>query len=140
MWASPRDVRVVGAADTVEDLCVDGTSYDLTLMTPGRSRSLRRACDSAAIGQVAEALEPALAAALGHDGRFDAIYPGGAGFASAREAYADLVAHGGTLKPEPRGRVQPPGVAPAPDETAATPPAAREAPAPASSGARRSGH
>jgi hypothetical protein len=132
MWAAPRDVRVTEGADTVEDICVDGASYDVTLVVPGRSRSLRRACDAAAVGQVAEALEPALAAALGHDARFDAIYPGGASFASSREAYRDLIAHGGALKPDPRARKQPPGVAPAPDDDAApTPTAPRPGPAPA---------
>jgi hypothetical protein len=134
MWAAPRDVRVTEGADTVEDLCVDGTSYDLTLVVPGRSRSLRRACDAAAIGQVAEALEPALAAALGHDTRFDTIYPGGPSFAAARDAYRDLIAHGGALKPQTHARVQPPelgpGGAPAAGEAAATPAAARPERAP----------
>ncbi len=140
MWAAPRDVRVTEGGDTVEDLCVDGASYDLTLVVPGRARSLRRACDPAAVGQAAEALEPALAAALGHDPRFDAIYPGGASFAAARDAYRDLIAHGGTLKPETRARVQPPelgpGVAPAADEAAATPPAAPAKPQPGPEPAR----
>jgi len=144
MWAAPRDVRVTEGADTVEDLCVDGTSYDLTLAVAGRARSLRRACDSAAVGQVAEALEPALRAALGHDARFDAIYPGGASFAVARDAYRDLIAHGGALKPETRARVQPPELgpgAPVADDAAATPPAAPRKPPgpgarPGSSGAR----
>jgi hypothetical protein len=139
MWASPRDVQVREAKGAAEEVCLDGAAYDLTLVTPGRSRSLRRACDPAAVGQVADALEPALQAALGHDARFDVIYRGGASFAAEREAYRDLVAAGGSLKPQPHARAQPPGVAPAPDE--ATPPAAGPAPArppsaPGSSAAR----
>jgi hypothetical protein len=132
MWKAPRDVRVSQGPDLVESVCVDGTDYDLTLMVPGRSRSLRRSCDSAAIGEVAEALEPALGAAMGHDPRFDVIFPGGGSFAGARDAYRDLVSHGGSLKPDPHARPQPPGVAPAPDEAAAMPPAPAPGPRPAS--------
>ena len=116
LWAAPRDVRVSEGPDISEEVCVDGTAYDLTLMVPGRARSVRRACDSAAIGQAAAPLEAALTAALGHDPRFDVIFPSGAGFASARKAYGELIAHGGLLKPDPKARPQPPGVEPAPDE------------------------
>jgi hypothetical protein len=123
MWAAPRDVRVSQGPDLADSVCVDGTDYDLTLMVPGRARSLRRSCDGAAIGEVAEALEPTLRAAMGHDPRFDVIFPGGASFAGPRDAYRDLVSHGGSLKPDPRTRAQPPGVAPVPDDAAATPPA-----------------
>jgi hypothetical protein len=116
LWSAARDVRVSEGPDIAEEVCVDGTAYDLTLMIPGRARSLRRACDSAAIGQAAAPLEAALAAALGHDPRFDVIFPSGADFAPATKAYADLVTHGGMLKPDPKARPQPPGVEPAPDE------------------------
>ncbi|MGZ6020599.1 MAG: hypothetical protein ACXWKO_18185 [Phenylobacterium sp.] len=116
LWAAPRDVRVSEGPDISEDVCVDGTAYDLTLMVAGRARSVRRACDSAAIGQAAGPLETALAAALGHDPRFDVIFPAGADFAPARRAYAELIGHGGMLKPDPKARPQPPGVEPAPDE------------------------
>jgi len=115
LWSAPRGVRVSEGPDISEEVCVDGTAYDLTLMIPGRARSVRRACDSAAIGQAAAPLEAALTAALGHDPRFDVIFPTGPSFAAARKAYADLVAHGGMLKPDPKARPQPPGVAPAPD-------------------------
>jgi hypothetical protein len=115
LWAAPRDVRVSEGLDISESVCVDGVAYDLTLMVPGRARSVRRACDSAAIGQAAAPLEAALSAALGHDARFDVIFPSGASFASARAAYAGLIAHGGALKPDPKARPQPPGVEPAPD-------------------------
>jgi hypothetical protein len=115
LWAAPRDVRVSEGPDISESVCVDGVAYDLTLIIPGRARSIRRACDSAAIGQAAAPLEAALSAALGHDARFDVIFPSGASFASARAAYAGLTAHGGALKPDPKARPQPPGVEPAPD-------------------------
>jgi hypothetical protein len=108
MWAAPRDVRV-SEPDTAEGVCVDGTAYDLTLVVPGRASTIRRACDIAAIGQAADALEPALRAALGHDPRFDVIFPGGIDFTAPRTAYRDLVAQGGALKPDPQARRQPPG-------------------------------
>jgi hypothetical protein len=115
LWAAPRSIKVSEGADIAEEVCVDGTAYDLTLVAAGRSRSVRRACNSAAIGQAADVLQPVLRAALGHDPRFDAIFPGGIDFAAARSAYRDLIAHGGVLKPDPQARPQPPGVAPAPD-------------------------
>ena len=96
-------------------VCVDGTAYDLTLLVPGRSRSIRRSCDNAEIGQAADILEPVLRAALGHDPRFDVIYPGGADFSGPRNAYAGLVRDGGSLKADPNARPQPPGVEPAPE-------------------------
>lgn len=130
LWSSPRDVRASQGPGLADDVCVDGTDYDLTLVVPGQARSLRRSCDSAAVGQAADVLEPVLRAALGHDARFDVIFPGGANFAGTRDAYRDLLAHGGALKPDPHARPQPPGVPPAPDEAAATPPAPRPAPSP----------
>lgn len=113
LWAAPREVRVAEATDTADALCIDGTSYDLTLVVPGKSRSVRRACDSAEVGQAADVLEAALGAALGHEPRFDVIYPTGASFASARSAYRQLVAEGGQLKPAPHSRPQPPTFQPA---------------------------
>lgn len=118
LWDAPREVRVAEGLDAADALCVDGTSYDLTLVVPGKSRSVRRACDSAEVGQAADVLEAALSAALGHEPRFDVIYPTGASFETARAAYRQLVAEGGQLKPAPRSRPQPPAVeeaaAPAP--------------------------
>lgn len=122
VWAAPHAVRVSEGPDVAEDVCVDGTSYDLTLVVPRRSRSIRRACDDAAIGQAADVLQPALRAALGHDARFDVIFPRGADFAAARTAYRDLIAHGGALKPDPQARPRPPGAAPPPEEPVPTPP------------------
>jgi hypothetical protein len=93
----------------VTAVCVDGTAYDLVLAEPGRAKTLHRACADAEVGQAADALEPALRAALGHDNRFDVIFPRGADFAAARAAYQGLAAHGGALKPDPDARPQPPG-------------------------------
>jgi hypothetical protein len=114
LWQAPREVRVRESGGAAEAVCVDGTSYDLTLVVPGRSRSARRACDNAEIGQAADVLEPVLRAAMGQDPRFDVLFPGGPNFAGARGAYQDLVSEGGALRPDPEARPQPPGVEPAP--------------------------
>jgi hypothetical protein len=122
MWAAPREVRVDYGGGAAEAICVDGASYDLTLVVPGRSWSLRRACDTAEVGQVADAVEPVLRAALGHEPRFDVLYPGGADFANIRSAYQELLAGGGSLKPDPNTRAQPPGFEPQPQAEAAPAP------------------
>jgi hypothetical protein len=123
MWRTPREVRVQEAGAS-EAVCIEGTSYDLTLVVPGRSVALRRACDSAEIGQVADALEPLLGAALGHEPRFDVVFPRGADFSSARRMYEGLVAEGGTLKADPQARPQAPAFEPPPEPAPAdvTPP------------------
>ncbi|MDE2486753.1 MAG: hypothetical protein KGO51_05085 [Alphaproteobacteria bacterium] len=128
MWRSPRMVQVAepGAA---EGLCVDGVAYDVTLAVPGRSWSLHRECDDAAIGQVADALEPTIKAALGHDPRFDVLFPHGGDFSVQRKIYQDLIAGGGSLKPSPVARLAPPGAEPAP-RPEARPPATPAAPPP----------
>ena len=146
LWTSPRDVRVVepGAADA---LCLEGTSYDITLVTAGRSVTLHRACDPAEVGEAADVLEAVLGAALGHDGRFDVVFTGGANFANARGAYRDLHEGGGRLKVNPDARLAPPGAEPAPGpEPEPTPPAAGppgsalpSPPPPAPGGSPRSG-
>jgi hypothetical protein len=114
MWPSPREVQAVRDAATTEIVCVAGVGYDLTLLVPGRARSLHRACDDVAVGQVAPALEAALRAALGHDARFDVLYPGGVGFAAERQAFLDFTGGGGVLKAAPGARSPPPGLEPAP--------------------------
>jgi hypothetical protein len=106
MWASPRDVRVMDPRVSTDAVCIDGISYDLTLVIPGRTRALRRACDDVEVGQVADALSPAIAAALGHEPRFDVLFRRGADFAAAKAAYADLVQNGGGLRPDPQARPQ----------------------------------
>lgn len=135
MWATPREVRVMEGGGASETVCVEGTSYDLTLVTPGRSTHLRRACDSAEIGQIADAIEPVLRAALGHEPRFDVIFPGGADFGQARRMYESVIRDGGVLKADPNARPQapasepPPEIAPAAEGPTPTP---SPAPGPAS--------
>ena len=122
-WASPREVRVDEGGGAADAVCVDGTSYDLTLLVPGRARSLRRACDNAEVGQVADLIEPVLQAAYGRDPRFDAVFPTGVSFAGARGAYQDLIAGGGRLKETATPRQRPPGLegAPTPEDAPAPP-------------------
>jgi hypothetical protein len=129
MWSAPRvvQVRASGASGGV---CVDGVSYDLTLVVPGRARSLHRACDSEAIGQVADALEPALRAALGHDPRFDVLFRGRIDFSLDRSAYQELLAGGGGLRPDPAAREPPEPEAAPPTEGAPTPAAPAAPPTP----------
>ena len=124
LWDSPREVRVDEGSGAADVLCVEGTSYDLTLAVPGQTRSVRRACDTAEIGQAADVLEAVLGLALGHEPRIDVIYPGGADYSAARSAYRDLIAEGGRLKTAPNTRLQPPSFSSPPpsDEEPATSP------------------
>ena len=131
MWQTPRMVQVK-AGGVTEGVCVNGVGYDVTLLVPGRSRSLHRACEDEAIGQVADVLEPVLRAALGHDPRFDVLYPGGINYGLDRKAYQALIAGGGSLRADPNGRAQPPGAEPAPQSEASRPPAAAPSAVPAS--------
>jgi len=114
MWRAPREVQAVRNAGATETVCVAGVGYDLTLLIPGATRTLHRACDDVAVGQAADVLEPVLRAALGHEPRFDVLYPGGVSFAAEREAFQDFAAAGGVLRPQPNSRAQPPGFEPAP--------------------------
>jgi hypothetical protein len=114
MWDAPREVQTVRNASTTDVVCVAGVGYDLTLLTSAGARTLHRACDDIAVGQVADVLEPALRAALGHEPRFDVLYPGGISFQAERQAYQDFIAGGGVLKPDPRARAPAPGSEPAP--------------------------
>ena len=108
-WNAPRNVLVLeeGSEPAV---CADGTAYDLTLAVGGRSRSIRRACDNAEIGQAADILEPLLRAALGHEPRFDIVFRNRIDFAAARSAYQGLIQGGGQLKADPLSRPQAPGL------------------------------
>ena len=114
MWASPREVQAVQAATSTETICVSGVGYDLTLVTAQGAHSLHRACDDVAVGQVADALEPALRAALGHDPRFDVMFRNRIDFGLERQAYQAFAASGGVLKRSPNSRSRPPGAEPEP--------------------------
>lgn len=122
LWAAPREVRVVEEAGAADALCLEGASYDLTLATPGAVRSVRRACDNAAVGQAAAVLETVFAAALGHEPRFDVVYPTGADFSGAKAEYARLTSGGGQLKAAPNSRPQAPTFTPPPEEPEAAAP------------------
>jgi hypothetical protein len=122
VWNAPRHVRVVEGGDSADALCVDGVSYELTLLVPGRARSVRRACDPAEVGQAADVLEAVLSLALGHEPRFDVLFASGADFSRARRAYETLIAEGGALNPAPQGRPQPPTFEPPPEEPEGAPP------------------
>jgi hypothetical protein len=130
-WSSPKDVQVEEAG-AVGGLCVKGVAYDLTLVARDWSRSLRRACDPAAVGEAADVLEPVIAAALGHDARFDVLFPKGADFGAERRAWRRLIEGGGRLAPDPKARAAAPGDEPAPgaEPEAPTPPAPAPQPAP----------
>jgi len=114
MWASPREVQTVRGAATTETVCVSGVGYDLTLLTSDGARSLHRECDDVAVGQTADALEPVLQAALGHDPRFDVMFRNRIDFGLERQAYQEFAASGGLLKPSANSRSRAPGAEPAP--------------------------
>jgi len=109
-WGQPRSVIVDYGGGAVSALCVDGVSWDVTLVVPGQARHLRRACDDAEVGSIAQILSSAVGAAVGRDPRFDAVLPRGADFSRQAQAYADLVASGGRLIPGESNRPQPPAV------------------------------
>lgn len=97
-WSQPRAVTVDYGGDTVSAVCVDGVSWDVTLVIQDQARHLRRACDDAEIGSIAPILAPLVSAALGHDPRLDVALPSGADFSRQSAAYAALIKSGGRLK------------------------------------------
>jgi hypothetical protein len=109
-WSQPRSVIVDYGGGAVSALCVDGVSWDVTLLVPGQARHLRRACDDAEIGSIAHILSAVIGAAAGRDPRFDAVLPRGADFSRQQRAYDDLLAGGGRLKAGETSRPQPPAV------------------------------
>ena len=98
LWRQPRHVVVTESDDTVSSVCVEGDSYDLALVEERRFVHLRRACDPAALGSVAPALQAIIGAALGRDARFDDVFAKQK-FANNAELYQSLVAGGGGLEP-----------------------------------------
>jgi len=99
VWSQPKEVvaaeKGLGA---VEAVCVNGVSYDLTLVTAGAVRHLRRTCDIVEVGSVAGVLSPVVAAALGREPLFDYLFPKGADFSAQTEAYQSFLASGGRLR------------------------------------------
>ncbi len=109
-WSQPRSVIVDYGGGAVEGVCVDGVSWDVTLLVPGQARHLRRACDDAEVGSIAGVLSTVVGAAAGRDPLFDAVLPRGGDFSRQAAAYADLKAQGGQLKAGTSSRPQPPAV------------------------------
>lgn len=133
LWDSPRTVEVDYGGGAVSAVCVDGVAWEVILVTPEKVRQLRRACDDPEVGQVANAVSPALAAALGRDPRLDIIFPKGAELTAERAAYAALIAGGGRLKPAANGPPQltdPPPPEPEGDDAPEERPNEAAAPAP----------
>ena len=121
-WSQPRSVIVDYGGGAVSALCVDGVSWDVTLVVPGQARHLRRACDDAEVGSIAPILSAALGAAAGRDPRFDAVLPRGADFSRQAAAYQALIGSGGRLMAGESNRPQPRAVPVGPDEEEPTPP------------------
>lgn len=122
MWAQPRSVIVDYGGGAVDPVCLEGVSWDVTLLVPGQARHLRRACDDAEVGSIAPALAAALSAASGRDARFDAMFARGGDFSRQQQAYDSLIALGGRLKPGTGSRPQPAAVPVTTDDTPETPP------------------
>jgi hypothetical protein len=114
VWNAPRMVRVDEGGGAASEVCVNGVSYDMTLVTRDQTRTLHRSCSGPEVGQVADILEPVLTAALGHDARFDVLYRGGASFAAERADFQDLAKAGGSIRPDTTKRARPPGAEPMP--------------------------
>lgn len=97
-WATPRDAVAQEASASVGSICLDGVAYDLILLTEDGGYALRRDCEAAKIGQVADILEAVIGAGLGHEPRIDVLFPDGADFTRARAEYQRLRAEGGYIK------------------------------------------
>ena len=121
-WGQPRSVIVDYGGGAVAALCVDGVSWDVTLVVAGQARHLRRACDDAEVGSIAPLLAAAMGAAVGRDPRFDAVLPRGADFSAQTAAYQTLLREGGRLVPGAGDRPQAPSAPIDAAEDAPTPP------------------
>jgi hypothetical protein len=115
-WSQPRSVIVDYGGGAIEGVCVDGVSWDVTLLVPGQARHLRRACDDAEVGSIAGVLSAVIGAAAGRDPLFDAVLPRGGDFSRQKTAYDQLLASGGRLKAGTSNRPQPAAVPVSPDD------------------------
>lgn len=97
VWSQPRHV-LLQEDGAVAALCVEGVAYDLVKVETRGTRQLRRSCDPAEVGSVANALRTVLGAATGFDPRFDAVFNEGVGFAKEEREYTALRARGGVLQ------------------------------------------
>lgn len=101
LWGQPRFAEIVEDGATLDPLCVNGVSYDVSLVVPGGGRSLHRACSGEQVGSIQPVLTALLSAALGYEPRFDVVFPRGAGFEQARQEYQGLLSRGGQLQTAP---------------------------------------
>ena len=101
LWGQPRFAEIVEDGATVDMLCVNGISYDVSLVVPGGGRSLHRACSGEQVGSIQPVLTALLSAAMGYEPRFDVVFPRGARFEQARSDYQALLARGGQLQTAP---------------------------------------
>ena len=122
LWSQPRSVTVDYGGGAIAPVCLDGISWDVTLLVPGQARHLRRACDDTEVGSIAPALAAALSVATGRDARFDAMFARGGDFSRQQQAYDALIASGGRLKAGESSRPQPPAVPVPPEEELVAPP------------------
>lgn len=97
VWSQPRDVVVSEGEEVVSSVCVDGASYDLTLITDRQAAHLRRSCDPAEVGSAAVVMQALVEAARGFDPRFDVVFAEQR-FDRYRQSYAQLVEAGGRIK------------------------------------------
>jgi hypothetical protein len=109
-WNQPRSVTVDYGGGASTALCVDGVSWDVTLLAPGQAKHLRRACDDAEVGSIAPILAAIVGGAIGRDPRFDAALPHGGDFSRQAAAYRSLLGSGGRLIPGEHDRPQPASV------------------------------
>lgn len=100
VWSTPRDAVAQEGNASVGSICLDGVAYDLIRLTESAGGILRRDCEDAEVGEVADLLETAIGAAMGHEPRIDVLLPNGADFSRERAAYEALIAGGGRIKPE----------------------------------------
>lgn len=96
-WSQPRNVVVSEGEGVVSSVCVDGASYDLTLLDDRRAVHLRRSCDPSEIGSAATLIQAIVGAARGHDPRFDAVFAEQP-LARYAQSYAQLLEVGGRIR------------------------------------------
>lgn len=108
LWGQPGWAAIVEDGATLDPICVNGVSYDVSLVIVGGARALHRACSGEQIGSIAPVLTALLSAALGYEPRFDVVFPRGVeGFAADRRDYEALLARGGMFEPAQHDRTQP---------------------------------
>jgi ketosteroid isomerase-like protein len=96
-WNQPRNVVVSEGEGVVSSVCVDGASYDLTLLDDRRAVHLRRSCDPSEIGSAASLIQAIVGAARGQDARFDAVFAEQP-LARYAQSYAQLLEVGGRIR------------------------------------------